>query len=96
MHSISSWNPLTRTHVVGLASCIRDYFKYAKDRDGHSKWAPNPLERVNVSVVTINGNPQFSGPMSPELRGALEERFPHFGSAISKFGGNNEIRNGST
>jgi len=70
--------------LSGLESPTRHYFEYAEDPNGHTKRTLNALDNLHVNVVAINNNPQFSGPMSPELQGELEERFPH-SAEIGKF-----------
>jgi hypothetical protein len=61
----------------GLQSPTRHYFDFAEDPVGHTNRILHSLESLNVNVVTINRNPQFSGPMAPDLEGALEQRYPH-------------------
>jgi hypothetical protein len=70
--------------LSGLESPTRHYFDYAEDPRDYAKRTLSTLDNLNVSVVAINGNPQFSGPMSTAVYGALEERFPH-SAEIGKF-----------
>jgi hypothetical protein len=70
--------------LSGLESPTRHYFDYAEDPRDYAKRTLSALDSLNVNVVAINSNPQFSGPMSPALYGAIEERFPH-SAEIGKF-----------
>jgi hypothetical protein len=70
--------------LSGLESPTRHYFDYAEDARDYAKRTLSALDRLNVNVVAINGKPQFSGPMSPALHEALEERFP-YSAELGKF-----------
>ena len=76
MDSISRSNPLTRTRALGLENPARHYFDCAEDPRDFTKRTLSALERLDVNIIAINRNPQFSGPMPPDLYGALEARFP--------------------
>jgi hypothetical protein len=64
--------------LSGLKSPMRHYFDYADDPAGHTERTLYVLENLGVNVVAISKDPEFSGPMSPDLKGALEKRYPHF------------------
>jgi hypothetical protein len=70
--------------LSGFKSPTRHSFEFAEDTIGNITQILHTLDGLNVNVVAINGDPQFSGPMSPALYGALEERFPH-SADIGKF-----------
>jgi hypothetical protein len=70
--------------LSGLESPTRHYFDYAEDPRDYAKRTLSALDTLNVNIVAINSSPQFSGPMSPALYGALEERFPN-SAEIGKF-----------
>ena len=57
---------------------MRHYFDFAEDPVGHTTRILHALESFNVNVVAIYKHPEFSGPMPPDLKGALEKRYPHF------------------
>ncbi len=64
--------------LSGLESPTRHYFEYAEEPVGHTARILNALDRLNVNVIAINSAPDFSGRMPPDLKGALEKRYPHF------------------
>jgi hypothetical protein len=70
--------------LSGFKSPMRHSFEFAGDTVGNIAQILHTLDGLNVNVVAINEDPQFSGPMSPALYGALEERFPH-SAEIGKF-----------
>jgi hypothetical protein len=70
--------------LSGLESPTRHYFDYAEDPRDYSKRTLSALDSLNVNIVAINSDPQFSGPMSPALYGSLQERFPN-STEIGKF-----------
>jgi len=63
--------------LSGLQSPTRHYFEFAEDPVGHTERTLNTLERLNVNVVAINKQPQFSGLLAKDLQAALERRYPH-------------------
>jgi hypothetical protein len=63
--------------LAGLKSPTRHFFDAAEDTNGHSERTLKAIERLNVNVIAINKHPQFSGPLSPGLQGALERGFPN-------------------
>jgi hypothetical protein len=63
--------------LSGLKSPTRHFFDTAEDTNGHFERTLKAIERLNVNVIAINKNPQFSGPLSPGLQGALERGFPN-------------------
>jgi hypothetical protein len=70
--------------LSGLQSPTRHYFDYAEDPSDYIKRTLNAIDRLDVNVVAINRNPQFSGPMPAELYVALQARFPK-SDEIGKF-----------
>jgi hypothetical protein len=63
--------------LSGLKSPTRHFFDTAEDTNGQSERTMKAIERLNVNVITINKHPQFSGPLSPDLQAALEQRYPN-------------------
>jgi len=63
--------------LSGLESPTRHYFQYAEDSVDYLPRTLKMLEHLNVNVVAINEEPQFSGPLSEDLQAALEQRYPH-------------------
>jgi hypothetical protein len=70
--------------LSGLKSPARHYFDFAEAPVGHAEGIMYQLDRLNVNVVTISSNSQFSGSMAADLRSALEQRYPHF-EGVGKF-----------
>jgi hypothetical protein len=63
--------------LSGLQNPTRHYFDFAEDPVGHTTRILHALESLNVNVVAIHKDPEFSGPMPPDLQEALEKRYPH-------------------
>jgi hypothetical protein len=70
--------------LSGLASPTRHYFEFAEDPNGYAKRILSALDSFHVKVVAINSAPEFSGPLSPELKSALENLYPH-SEEVGKF-----------
>jgi hypothetical protein len=70
--------------LSGLKRPVRHYFDFAEGSSGHTDQILNELEILNVNVVAINKDSQFSGSMSPDLQVALEQRYPQF-EGIGRF-----------
>jgi hypothetical protein len=64
--------------LSSLQNPTRTFFDYFDDPEGRTERILRTLENRNVNVVVINSEPQFSGPMLPDLKEALEDRFSHF------------------
>ena len=63
--------------LSGFKSPSRHYFDYADDPRDHIKGVSQTLENLKVNVVAINEEPQFTGPVSSDLRDVLEQNFPY-------------------
>jgi hypothetical protein len=63
--------------LSGLRSPTRHFFDAAEDTNSQSERTLKAIERLNVNVIAISKHPQFSGPLSPDLQGALERRYPN-------------------
>ena len=55
----------------------RHYFDYAEDPAGRTERILDEVESLNINVVAISRDAQFTGPMWPDLRSALEQRYTH-------------------
>ena len=63
--------------LSGLQSPSRHYFDYAEDPAGRAERILHELESLNVNVVAISRDAEFTGPMWPDLQEVLEKRYPH-------------------
>ena len=62
--------------LSGYPRHSRHYFDYAEERQGRTERILKELEERGVNVVAIKEEGQFTGALWPELRRALEERYP--------------------
>jgi hypothetical protein len=63
--------------LSGLQSPMRHYFDVAEDPLSHTTRVLNVIDALHVNVVAISKSPEFSDPMAPGLKAALEQRYPH-------------------
>jgi hypothetical protein len=63
--------------LSGFKSPTRHYFEFAEDQVGRTAQILHALNDLNVDVVAINEDPQFSGPISSDLQVALERDYPN-------------------
>jgi hypothetical protein len=63
--------------LSGFKSPTRHYFEFAEDPVDRTTQILHALDDLNVDVVAINEDSQFSGPMSSDLQVALERRYPN-------------------
>lgn len=64
--------------LTGLKSPTRHYFEYAEDVGGHVGKTLRMLTANRINVVAINRQPLFAKELAPDLRAALEQRYPYF------------------
>lgn len=62
--------------LSGLRNPTRNLFDFLDDPAGRTARILSTLETHHVKVVAILTQPAFSGPLEPDLRAALIERFP--------------------
>jgi len=63
--------------LSGLQNPTRTFFDFRDDPEGRSERILRMLESHGVSVVAIDSEPQFSGPLESDLIDALEKLYPH-------------------
>ena len=70
--------------LSGLRNPTRNLFDFLDDPAGRTERILIALETHHVNVVAILAEPSFSGPLEPDLRAALTQRFPN-SSPVGRF-----------
>lgn len=64
--------------LTGLKSPTRHYFEFAEDEEGHAEKMLRTLTANEINVVAINRQPLFAKELAPDMKAALEQRYPYF------------------
>ena len=63
--------------LTGLRNPTRSLYEFFDDTTAHSARILAALDAHGVTAIVENRKPPFSAPLTPELLGALEARYPH-------------------
>jgi hypothetical protein len=70
--------------LSGLQNPTRTLFDFFDHPEDHTRRTLSAIEQNRVNVVAILTRPPFSGPLAPDLRAALTQRFPN-SSTVGRF-----------